>query len=209
VERIILDKRTAKDCIEDGNLTMNKLINTFKKSFGTSMPRIMLPKEEIFPLDNKNSKEAFLFGSKIARGKQFLIEGGIGSFIESAPKGYFLIGFWGHGVNSYAFYYSRVDSWSKIFFRLPYGGTYMDNEKMGKYVQEFLTSYFQFERRVKKRVKTLIAVESMGDGYYRIELPDGKSFELEESLFENAEFMKIFSVWSTSNGRSQEVRQGR
>jgi len=172
---------------------MNKLIETFKKSFGTSIPRIMLPKEEIFPLDNKDSEEAFLFGSKIAREEQFLIQGDIGPFIESAPKGYFLIGFWGHGVNSYAFYYSRVDLWSKIFFRLPYGGIYMDNEKMGKYVRQFLTSYFQFERRIKKRVKTLIAVESMGEGYYEIELPDGKSFELKESLFEHAEVMKIFS----------------
>jgi hypothetical protein len=193
MDRIIFDKRAAKDNIGDWNSTMNKLIETFKKSFGTSIPRIMLPKEEIFPLDNKNSEEAFLFGSKIARKEQFLIQGSIGSFIKSAPKGYFLIGFWGHGVNSYAFYYSRIDSWSKILFRLPYGGMYMDNEKMGKYVQEFLTSYFQFERRIKKRVKTLIAVESMGKGYYRIELHDGKMFEFEESLFENAEFMKIFS----------------
>jgi hypothetical protein len=193
LERIILDKGTGKDCVGDGNSTMNKLIETFKKSFGTSIPRIMLPKEEIFPLDNKNSEEAFLFGSKIARKEQFLSGGDIGSFIESAPKGYFLIGFWGYGVNSYAFYYSRVDSWSKIFFRLPYGGIYMDNEKMGKCVREFLTSYFKFERRIKKRVKTLIAVESMGEGYYKIELPDGEAFELEESLFENAEFVKIYS----------------
>jgi len=34
----------------------------------------------------------------------------------SCAQGYFLVDFWGHGISSSAFYFSRVDAWSRILF---------------------------------------------------------------------------------------------
>lgn len=137
---------------------MDKLMRTFEKCFGIPIPEIMLPKEMLLSWDN-----SLLFGSSIARSckELYLVQACITNFIESCPEGYFLIGFWGHGVNSYAFYYLRVDFWSKIYFRLPYGGVYMDNEKNAKHIREFLINFIAFEKELVGNVKSLIAVESM------------------------------------------------
>ncbi|MBC8460036.1 MAG: hypothetical protein H8D67_18770 [Deltaproteobacteria bacterium] len=170
---------------------MKKLKAKFQKCFGIPIPKIMLPEENLAALDRKH-EDVLLFGSRIAIQKPFLVQGDIGQFIESCPEGYFLIGFWGHGVNSYAFYYSRVDSWSKVFFRLPYGGVYMDNEKMARCIREFLTHYFEFEQEIMEKVRTLLAIESMGVSYYKIVMPGCKTFEFEESLFENPNFREKF-----------------
>ena len=190
---------------------MKKLKSTFQECFCFSIPQIMLLGEKLFPLDGKRvkdhhgknqkenlvpsdskSEEALLFGSRTALQGPYLLQGNIGRFIESCPEGYFLIGFWGHGVNSYAFYYSRVDSWSKVFFRLPYGDVYMDNKKMARYIREFLTHYCDFEQELIGKVEKLIAIESMGDGYYEVVMPGGKTFELDESLFGKPNFKEKF-----------------
>lgn len=170
---------------------MDKLKATFQKCFGIPIPKIMLPEENLSPLDGK-PEDALLYGSGIAIQKPLLVQCDIRQFIESCPKGYFLIGFWGHGVNSYAFYYSRVDSWSKLFFRLPYGGVYMDNEEMARCIREFLNHYFDFEQEIMEKVRTIVAIESMGVGYYKIVMPGCKTFESEESLFEDPNFKEKF-----------------
>ncbi len=145
----------------------------------------------LVPLDDADDlDEAILVGSEIAKEKPFLIQGETGEFIEDCPEGYYLLGFWGHGVNSYAFYYSLVDAWRRIFFRLPYGGVYMDNEEMAELIRKFLTAYLAFEQHIKDKVASLIAVESIGSGYYKIIMPEGKEFELEQSLFDDPDFQE-------------------
>ena len=165
---------------------MNKLEIAFKETFGFSLPQSLLPQEELVPVGDP--EKSLLYGSISAIQKPFLVQSDIRPFIDSCPQGYFLIGFWGHGVNSYAFYYSRADNWSKIFFRLPYGGVYMDNEKRARQIREFLTRYIAFEKSILGKVSSFIAIESMGRGYYRFVSKEGKSIELEESLFLNPEF---------------------
>jgi hypothetical protein len=167
-------------------MNMNKLEIAFKETFGFSLPQSLLPQEELLAVGDP--EKSLLFGSISAIQKLFIVQSDIRPFIDSCPQGYFLIGFWGHGVNSYAFYYSRADNWSKIFFRLPYGGVYMDNEKMARQIQEFLTRYIAFEKSILGKVSSFIAIESMGEGYYRIFSTDGKSLELKESFFRNPEF---------------------
>ncbi|MBN2374659.1 hypothetical protein JXL19_12825 [bacterium] len=139
-----------------------------------------------------------LFGSKVAKSIQtgsqkdiFLVQVGIESFLKSCPEGYFLIGFWGHGCNSYAFYYQRVDSWSKIFFRLPFGGVYMDNKKNAKYIFEFLKTWIFLEQKLKSKVSRLIVVDSMGYGYYKAITLDEKKIEFDgSSFFEHCDKLK-------------------
>ena len=87
-----------------------------------------------------------------------------------------------------AFYFSQVNSWKKVFFRLPYGGAYMDNEDMAKCICNFLPNYFEFEKKLHGKVKYLIAVESMDFGYYKITLSDNEIIELEESLLYQPKF---------------------
>jgi hypothetical protein len=110
----------------------------------------------------------------------------------SYPAGYYLMGYWGHGVNSYALYYLRIDAWSKVYFRLPYGGFYTDNLRMAILIRQFLPSYFEFEQQVKGRVKMLEAVEAMLPSRYRIVRSDGKVIEREQSLLGTPDFAGQF-----------------
>jgi hypothetical protein len=167
---------------------MKNLEIAFKRKFGIPLPQYLLPRENLVPIGDP--EESLLFGSPSAVQKPYLIQGDIKSFIDTAPEGYFLIGFWGHGVNSYAFYYSRVDNWSRILFRLPYGGVYMDNDKMAQKIRAFLTCYIEFEKSNSGRLSLFIAIDSMSEGYYKAVTKDGKSMELKESLFCNPEFEK-------------------
>jgi hypothetical protein len=134
-----------------------------------------------------------LFGSKAALGERaLLIQADIGRLFDPDMKDYFLIGFWGHGVNSYAFYYVRVDSGRRIFFRLPYGGVYMDNEKNAAYIVQFMTRFLEFEEEIGQNVKDLMAINSMGDEHYRVVATDGRIYECEPSSHEEIDFSRIF-----------------
>jgi hypothetical protein len=139
---------------------MKKLRSLFRKEIGIPIPQEILLDELLVPLDGKNEADSLLWGTKIALGDNYLIQGHIGDFIKSCPEGYYLIGFWGHGANSYAFYYSRVDNWKKILFRLPYGGVYMDNKLMAKQVREFLENYIEFEQSLVPTTISFIAIDS-------------------------------------------------
>jgi hypothetical protein len=175
---------------------MKKLEEIFMNSFGFSIGEELLPEdvaESLVPLGGK-AEESLLFGSPSASQKRYLVQADIREFIDTAPEGYFLIGFWGHGVNSYAFYYSKVDSWSKVLFRLPYGGVYMENHKMAECIRKFLRNYMRFKKFIRDKALSLIAIDSMSEGYYKLEMPRGKTIELKESLFENPDFQQRLSV---------------
>lgn len=103
---------------------MKKLKDKFQKIFSIPIPRSLLPLDKIWRVCEK-LEYSLLLGSSIAIQRPYILQADIKPFIDSCPKDYYLIGFWGHGVNSYAFHYSLVDEWRKIFFRLPYGGVYV------------------------------------------------------------------------------------
>ncbi|TRZ48889.1 hypothetical protein D4S03_09075 [bacterium] len=170
---------------------MKFLKETFQRAIGMPLPKIPMDEGELIPLDDKSDK-CLLYGSKVAAENPFLIQGSIGEFIKESPDGYFLIGFWGHGINSYAFYYSRVDSWSRVFLRLGYGGVYMHNELEAKYIKDFLIRYFDFENKIQSHVKELIVIESMMEGLYRVILPNGKKHEIRKSLLRKPNFEDRF-----------------
>ncbi len=172
---------------------MNNLGKMFKEAFGIPMDQVIPPEEDLVPIDGFAS--SLLFGSPIAAQKQFLNQSDIEPFITLCTQGYFLVGFWGHGINSSAFYYSRANAWSRIFFRLPYGGVYTDNNAMAKLFVRFLTQYFDYEKRLRESVKDFIAIESMHKGYYRIEMPDSNVFELRKSLLAAPDFELEFGLF--------------
>jgi hypothetical protein len=166
---------------------MIKLKDTFQKSFGVPIEQILRLKKNLIPIAG-NVEDALLFGSKAAADNPYLLDPHLEEFIESTPEGYFLIGFWGYGVNSYAFYYSVVDSFKKVWFRLPYGGAYSNNDEEAKYIRKFLFNFFEFQHNLYGKVEKLIAMESMGGGYYKIIKSGGNITEIRESFLRNPDF---------------------
>lgn len=173
-----------------------KIDNITSKYFGVSLSDIPIP-SKVFPI---NGKDRFLIGSKEALKEQYLVQGQIYKFLEYAPDGYFLTGFWGHGFNSYAFYYSRSDLKTKIFFRLPYGGAYTDNKREAKRIGKFLPEFFNFERNIKNDLKKLYAVDSMGTGKYQIRIRD-QEIKCNNSIYLSKEdqFSKILKYLGIKN----------
>ena len=172
--------------------TMKELRSYFRDKIGVSLPQIALPSDELIHAEASGYGIEDLFGSPSAMEHQFLTQGDIDDFIASEDKNYFLIGFWGYGANSYAFYYLRIDEWSHIFFRLGYGGIYSDNKRDKTRLRKFLKNYFLFEPELKLRAKSMIAIDSMGHGDYTIELHDGSIVHLDESLIHDADFIGRF-----------------
>lgn len=146
----------------------------FEKSFKIPLPERFLPKDRLkllyreFP-GGPGLGGHPLFGTEIAEGWTYLDIASVGPFMSKCPEGYLLVGFWGYGINSYAFYYCRVDDWSRVYFRLPFGGGYMDNDKNARQIRDFLPAYLDFEDEVRSRVSTLKIVIAMGGGWCEIE----------------------------------------
>lgn len=170
---------------------LSDLKAAYRQCFGLPMPWMMLRDRALVPV-HAEIGSGILLGSPSAVRRAFLVQSEIDEFVHSCPQGYFLTGFWGHGVNTYAFYYSRSDSWGRVFFRLPYGGVYSDNGTMGHRVREFFVHYFDFEQKLSGRVKTLLAIDSMSMGRYEIVMRDGRVFELKGSFFQHPQFAKTF-----------------
>ena len=171
---------------------MEKLKKSFKENFGVSIPESMLFKGKLVSLDERKPEESFLLGSPAAAEKPCFVQDDIPRFFDSCPEGYYLIGYWGHGVNSNAFYYQRIDSWSKVFLRLGFGGLYTNKKRDAETIKEFLSRYFDFERRIKNKVKSLRVLESMGQKQYNIVTSDDKVFEVQESLARKPDFDNKF-----------------
>ncbi len=86
------------------------------------------------------------------------------------------------------------DEWSHIFFRLPCGGVYSNFEEDKIQINKFLKNYFKFEPELKRQAKSLIAIDSMGYGDYKIELHDGRMFNLGEYInFMSPDFVGKFN----------------
>ncbi len=169
-----------------------KILKKFiQKEIGIPLSMVIPSGIELFPLDVDDINKSYLVASEIAVNKPYLIQGHLNEFIATCPQNYFLTGHWGYGSNSYAFYYSRVDSWSGIGLRVPWGGIYMDDDEKARLIRQFLTRYFKFEQCIKKQVKTLIAIESMWEGMYGRILEDGRKYKYEGSLFHNPNFNEI------------------
>jgi hypothetical protein len=175
---------------------MNHLKSVFSQTFGLSLDPLLDTDQELVSFGG-SADEALLFGSRIALQNPLLVQGHIQQFQTSTPQGYFLSGFWGHGANSYAFYYQVVDAWQRIFFRLPYGGVYMNEKKCARDIRNFLKQYIALQSKLKSSLKSWIAIESMGEGYYKAVLNNGETIELNESLLRCDNIRERFSIFIT------------
>ena len=174
---------------------MKKLNELFREAYNTSITDLITIPDDLVPFPPEKGADAYNFLTPISLSKRdypYIVQGDIQPFLKEAPEGYFHIGYWGHGVNSYAFYYVRVDSKSKIFFRLHYGGFYSNAEEDGKHGKRFLENFFAFEKKIEGIVDHFIAVESMGRAHYLFTMNDDQEHEYRKSLFRNANFLDQF-----------------
>ena len=170
-----------------GDLT--DLEERFQDTFGIPLAALPIPAGLV-----RINPGALLYGSEIARGTPLLTQSDVDEFIDAPREGYFLIGFWGHGVNSYAFYYVRDDPRSRVYLRLPYGGVYMDNDENATRISRFLPALFEFERKQLEAGSTLMAVDSMGAGNYCVTTKAGMRMEYAYSLFGNPKFYDTLEI---------------
>jgi hypothetical protein len=159
----------------------NSFVDKLYAELGLNLRDMQWPSVSWSPLDSPNAQEAMLFGSDSARARRCLTQADLDWFLNDAPQGYGMVGFWGYGVNSYAFYYARVDAWSRVYFRLPYGGVYMDNAQASMQIGLFVRALFEFERRVRLASSRWIAVEAGEHSRYE-RVSGAKYWSIEESI---------------------------
>jgi hypothetical protein len=164
--------------------TYRKFQNRYAKSFERDFPSNLLV-DPLFQIGHPG-ENTLLVGTQEARDKQYLKSSEIINFLNEAPEGYLLAGFWGYGLNSHCFHYARADSWSRVWFRLPFGGAYMDNEDLAVAFDEFETSIGSIASDVE-------AVQNMMAGHYRLETSTGNIFETDKSLLFYPTFMSVFA----------------
>jgi len=187
---------------------MRKISDTFEEIFAMPLPAGMLSGDNLVPigLDLKPHREiqpddAWLLASDIAVEKPLPV---VMSFMDSfafAPEGYYFIGFYERGINNCDFFYSRVDSWRKVYFRLNYGGVYVDGERERNFIREFIPRYFAFEEKLCGKVRSLEVVEASDFSQYTIVLTNDqvftKTYKYHEALLYNPDFEIFHDVMSS------------
>ena len=173
--------------MSSGQKTMKLLKETFNQSFQLEFDDLFQLPEDLTSIYPDRSDDNYFYYTNLGDSESipYLSQGSIGKFMEEAPPGYLQIGLWGHGVNSYGFYFCRVNEWSKVFFRLSYGGVYMDNDEEAEKIRKFLPAFFKFEEQIRGKAEHFIAVDSMGAGYYAVQVGGKPLFEIRESLYDD------------------------
>jgi hypothetical protein len=152
--------------VEKGlGLPMDDLRQAFEKTLGIPFSTLPIPE---LPLVRIFDERTMLYGTQEAKARPVLYSEQVHSFAVGEFPGYFLVGAWGYGSNSYAFYYVRNDGRSRICFRLAHGGVYMDNEAQAGHIARFLPAFFAFESGQRCGGASVLAIDAMGWGLYRV-----------------------------------------
>lgn len=140
----------------------------YSERIGEPMPRGLIPADlELLWLGQ------LLFGTATALDHPYRVQPDVEEFLRDAPEGHFAIGFWGHGMQSHAFYLQRVEPWCRVYLRIPYGGVYSDHEVQALSLHRVLLWLPEFLREARSRCRHLRLVDSMGDAQLKLESIDG------------------------------------
>ena len=159
--------------------TLDDLHAFYEERMGGPLPVRLLPVAQALIW-----REQKLFGSAQTAEILYLIQSRIKQFLREAPLGYLTVGFWGHGMNSHAFYYQRCEPWCRIFLRLAYGGIYMNNEEAAQEIKTTMEWFAEFLSVAPEQVRHLTVVDSMGDAHFKIDLLNGQTIEGDGPLFQ-------------------------
>lgn len=152
----------------DPAAAFSRLKQRFVKEIGVRFPAALEPDPAREPL-SAESTDLLAFSEAIS-GRLPLpsVDG-----FEGAPLGTWLAGFWGYGVNSYAFYFARKDERREVYLRLAYGGVYGKPLGDARQAREFIDRYLGFEDWASPRARRWSVLSDMGGGLVRLELNDG------------------------------------
>lgn len=144
----------------------------YAERIGQPMPQGLIPADlELQCLGQ------LLFGSGAALEHPYRVQPDVEDFLREAPEGHFAIGFWGHGLQSHAFYVQRVEPWCRIYLRIPYGGVYADHEAQVLRLHRVLRWLPEFLREARRHCRHQRLVDSMGDAQLRAKDLEGNVLE--------------------------------
>lgn len=186
---------------------MNQKVNEgfewlFKHEMKIALP-LRLPQALIANsyLDYPGRRVPALVFSAAAQADAMLVQADI-SRLGSLPLGYFMAGFWGHGANSYAFYWCEVTPVIRVFFRLSYGGHYSDVDKDRRFVVQFLTNWNVFvASRIPAHVQSVVAYDSMGLASWEFTMADGTMASIESTAAHTGDFEALLAQAQAGGGR--------
>ena len=169
------------------------------------IPRKLEPKSRMYRI-----AEYFQSANKEEFGSVPLTQGDIDRFFTDSPIGTYRLGFWGHGVNSYALYLQSRSEFSTVFLRILFGGVYEDNAEDIAEANRYLKNLSEILDECEDRDIRIEVCESMGYGFYRLFTPDGVGIEFEESLFDRADaitrFKKMMATFAVEISRRHEMK---
>jgi len=153
--------------------TTTDLLASYTERIGQTMPHGLIPTDLKIQWMGQ-----LLFGSGVAlEDRPYRVQPDVDDFLLEAIEGHFAIGFWGHGIQSHAFYIQRVEPWCRVYLRIPYGGIYSDCQEQAIKLHQVLLWLPEFLREARSQCRHLKLVDSMGDGQLRVESDDGEIYE--------------------------------
>ena len=117
--------------------------------------------------------------------EEFLVQYGVKELAGLAPEGHGMVGFWGYGANSYAIYFGFRQGNVFLHLRLPFGGGYSDIREQRKRIAQFLPLVAARVGGAMVERRSFVLIQSMGYGYLRETVPDGKVIETEGNFLIN------------------------
>ena len=166
------------------------IADLFEKTFRFNIPDQLMPDESLFSLGD------IMFGNDVVV-SQTVMEPhpytGYGEFLEKQPRGYYAIGHWGHGLNSYRFCYRMAERNRVIWLEIPYGGVFQNEEQDARDIERYLSELVLFLEKVDRAGIDVEVIESMGVGDYRLFDSDGNGIHFEGSLIGSTDLTRRFN----------------
>lgn len=175
--------------------TTTDLLASYTERISQTMPHGLIPTDLKMQWMGQ-----LLFGSGVAlEDRPYRVQPDVEDFLLEAIEGHFAIGFWGHGIQSHAFYIQRVEPWCRVYPRIPYGGIYSDCQEQAIKLHQVLLWLPEFLREARSQCRHLKLVDSMGDGQLRVESDDGEIYECQYNVSKMAsKLSKMSDLFGTS-----------
>jgi hypothetical protein len=152
----------------------------FEREVGRALPFI-IPTAATITQERELGEEELvttMVATPSAAEEPMFMQAQLGAFAH-VPVGYFFTGFWGHGVNSYAFYYCDIGEARRVYLRVLFGGIYGDLARERAAVIEALEGLARFEALAAHHLVRWTLCVSIDRGVFSAERKDGASLHLE------------------------------
>ncbi|MBI4348104.1 MAG: hypothetical protein HY553_14700 [Elusimicrobia bacterium] len=154
----------------------------FERTFGLPFPALFQPDPVSEPLSEDSDRHLCFSKAAGSSGRLPVVHW------RGVRPGTWLAGFWGYGVNSYAWYFVRRDRRRAVFLRLPYGGAYGDSEHEALAVKAFTERYVAFEQWAETHLSHWRIENCMGTCRGWVRFRDGRRVRLERAEAEDFRF---------------------